>query len=224
LRTNEELDDYSDLEEFIQSINFDWLNIQEVANLTLLAKYFAASNFQGNWDDYVFLPHNFFLYTDPNFGFVFLPWDIEQNLNMGNSSSIAGFTPDYAPDFRYAPLLSGYKGYFDWISVWALIDPDTRPLWDNLIIDSDFIDPYLNSHEKIANNMSNLIVQIEQWFNFIQPTVLLPYQFTDQNPNPIGDWILNEIRFDWFYYDKTRVLTFLEGRTQFVLSQLLILT
>jgi hypothetical protein len=24
----------------------------------------------------------------------------------------------------------------------------------------------------------------------------------------------------WFYYDKSRVLTFLEGRTQFVISQL----
>ena len=223
LRTNELQDDYSDLEKFIQSINLNWSNIQNVANMTLLAKYFAASNFQGNWDDYVFLPHNFFLYSDPNFGFVFLPWDIEQNLNMLNSLSIVGSSTNYAPDFRYAPLLSGYKGYFDWISLWALIDPDTRPLWDNLIIDSDFSDPYLNSHAKIANNMNNLIVQIEQWFNFIQPTVLLPFQFTDQNPNPIGDWILNEIPFDWFYYDKTRVLTFLEGRTQFVLSQLLIL-
>jgi len=219
LRTNELQDDYSDLEGFIQSINFNWSNIQNVTNMTLLSKYFAASNFIGNWDDYVFLPHNYFLYSDPNYGFVLLPWDIEMSLNMGTDLSIIGYASPYSPNFANAPLLSGYKGYFDFISEWAQIDPDPRPLWDNLITDSDFIDPYLNSHEKIVNNMNNLVEQIEQWFDFIQPTVLLPFQYTDLYPHPIGAWIL-DFEPGWFYYDKIRVLTFLEGRTQFVISQL----
>ncbi|MHA2281117.1 MAG: CotH kinase family protein [Promethearchaeota archaeon] len=219
LRTNEIQDDYSDLEELIYAINFNWSNIQNVVNMTLLAKYFAVSNFIGNWDDYVFLPHNYFLYSDPNYGFVFLPWDIEMSFNMGTSSSIIGFVNPYSPNFTIAPLLSGYNGYFDWISVWAQIDPNNRPLWDNLIIDSDFTDPYLNSHGKIVNNMNDLVEQIEQWFDFIEPTVILPFQYTDPYPNPIGGWILN-IEPGWFYYEKTRVLTFLEGRTQYVISQL----
>ncbi len=67
--------------------------------------------------------------------------------------------------------------------------------------------------------MTKLVEQIEQWFDFIEPTVLLPFQYTDPFPNPIWEWILN-FEPGWFYYDKTRVLTFLEDRTQFVISQL----
>ena len=136
------------------------------------------------------------------------------SLNMLTNLSIIGLEYPLSPDFTTAPLLSGYKEYFD-----VLIDPNPRPLWDNLINDSNFIDPYLNSHEKIVNNMTNLVDQIEQWFDFIEPTVFLPFQYTDPFPNPIFDWILN-FEPGWFYYDKSRILTFLEGRTQFVISQL----
>jgi spore coat protein CotH len=213
LRTNKEQDDYSDLEKFIQYINFNWSGIQEITNLTILAKYFAASNFQGNWDDYVFLPHNFFLYSDPNYGIVFLPWDIEQNLNMGfNSVNSFG-----APDFRNAPLLSGYKGWYNEISIWAGISPFPRPLWDNAINDLDFTNPYLNAHGIIINNSASLISQIEQWFDFIKPTALLPFNYTDPAP-----WIgyPTVIYESYFNLDKSRVLTFLEDRTLFVISQL----
>lgn len=213
LRTNEELDDYSDLEKFVQYINFNWSNIQEVANLTLLAKYFAASNFQGNWDDYVFLPHNFFIYSDPNYGFIFLPWDIEQNLNMGYNSMVSFG----APDFRNAPLLSGYKGWYDAISIWAQISPDPRPLWDNAINDADFVNPYLYSHEKIVNNSANLIEQVEDWFNFIKPTVLLPFEYTD--PTPTTGYP-KQIHESYFNVDKNRILTFLTDRTQYVNNSL----
>ncbi|MHA2367103.1 MAG: CotH kinase family protein, partial [Candidatus Hodarchaeales archaeon] len=206
LRTNEIQDDYSDLEVFIDSINFNWSNIQNVANMTLLAKYFAVSNFIGNWDDYVFLPHNYFLYSDPNYGFVFLPWDIEMSLNMGTNSSIIGYASPYSPNFTIAPLLSGYQGYFDWISTWAQINPSPRPLWDNLITDSDFITPYLNSHENIVNNKTNLVGQIEQWFDLIESTAVLPFHYTDPFPHPIGEWIM-DIMPSWFYYEKIRVLT-----------------
>ncbi|KKM82679.1 hypothetical protein LCGC14_1317120, partial [marine sediment metagenome] len=225
LRTNKMQDDYSDLEKFIQSINFNWSNIQNVTNMTLLAKYFAASNFQGNWDDYVFLPHNFFLYSDPNFGFVLIPWDIEQNLNMGTSFSIIGFENPYSPDFRYAPLLSGYKEYFEYISNWAQIDPDPRPLWDNLINKSlnglDFEIPYNNSHQKIVDNIPSLINQITFWFDLIETTVITKFNFTDPSPDPaVVLWYPDQIPISWFNLDKNRVLTFLDDRKQFVSDQL----
>ena len=213
LRTNEELDDYSDLKKFIQYINFNWSNIQEVARIDLLAIYFAVSNFEGNWDDYVFLPHNYFLYSDPNHGFILLPWDIEQNLNMGCTS----FISFGASDFRNAPLLVGYKGWYDAICYWAGISPDPRPLWDNLIINLDFIDAYFNSHERIVNNSVTFIEQVDQWFDFIKPTVLLPYEYTDPYPVVGFPKIIYE---SYFNYDRDRVITFLENRTQFVISQL----
>jgi len=213
LKTNEELDDYSDLQKLVQYINYNWSNIQEVARIDLLAKYFAASNFQGNWDDYVFLPHNYFLYSDPNYGFVLLPWDIEQNLNMGCTS----FNSFGASDFRNAPLLSGYEVWYNDISYWAGISPTPRPLWDNLINDLDFIDAYLNSHEKIVNNSVSFIEQIDQWFDFIKPTVLVPFEYTDPYPVVGYPKIIHE---SYFNFDRNRVITFLEDRTQFVISQL----
>ena len=214
-------DDYSDLENFINAINLNWSNIQNVANMTLLSKYFAASNFQGNWDDYVFLPHNFFLYSDPNFGFVLLPWDIEQNFNMG-FNSLYGSDESFAPDFRIAPLLSGYKGYFDSISWTFGLDPNPRPLWDNLITDLDFVDPYLKSHKQIASNTSSLKNRVEIWFGLIDTTVLAPFHFTDPYLNPVqlDWWYFEQTPSFYFNMDKTRVLTFLDGRTEFVLSQL----
>ncbi|MFX0080970.1 MAG: CotH kinase family protein [Candidatus Hodarchaeota archaeon] len=219
LRTNEELDDYSDLQKFVHYINYNWSNIHEVINLTLLAKYFAASNFQGNWDDYIFLPHNYFLYSDPNFGFVFLPWDIEQNLNIGTNLSIIGFNLPYSPDFRYAPLFSGYLGYFNFISYWAMISPYPRPLWDNLVNKSDlgFKDPYKNSHQKIVDNVNPLKEQLENWFDRIEPWIIEPYSFTDPVPNPqVALWYPEEVPLGWYLYDKARVLNFLEGRKQYV--------
>ncbi|KKN21014.1 hypothetical protein LCGC14_0929640, partial [marine sediment metagenome] len=218
LRTNEEQDDYSDLEKFVYTINYNWSNLQKTTNMDLLARYFAASNFQGNWDDYVFLPHNYFLYSDPKVGFVFLPWDIEQNLNIGTNLSIIGFSQPYSPDFRYAPLLFGYKGFFDGISDWAGISPDSRPLWDNLINDSDFIDAYLNAHSKIVSNATALIELINDNFDFIKPTVLEPFSFTD--PYTYLEWYPTQIDEGWFEYDKYRVLNFLGDRTQYVQEQL----
>ena len=67
--------------------------------------------------------------------------------------------------------------------------------------------------------MNSLVEQIEQWFDFIEPTVLLPFQYTDPYPHSIGAWIM-DISPGWFYLEKARVLTFLGGRTQFVISQL----
>ncbi|MHA2131507.1 MAG: CotH kinase family protein, partial [Promethearchaeota archaeon] len=108
LRTNKLQDDYSDLEDFIHTINFNCSNIQNITNMAILAKYFAVSNFIGNWDDYVIHPKNFYLYSDPNFGFVFLPWDIEMGLNMLTNLSIIGLVYPFSPDFTTAPILSGY--------------------------------------------------------------------------------------------------------------------
>jgi hypothetical protein len=219
LRTNEEQDDYSDLQRFVEYINFNWSNIHEVTNLTLLAKYFAASNFQGNWDDYVFLSHNFFLYSDPNVGFVFIPWDIEQNLNIGTPYSVIGFELPYSPDFRYAPLNKSYLGYYNWISEYFQVDPYNRPLWENLWDQSglSFENPYKDAHQKIVDNIDPLIAQIADWLmNLTGHWIIEPFSFTDPVPNVQAAWYPNEVPLDWYLYDTSRVLNFLEGRKQFV--------
>ncbi|MFX1371976.1 MAG: CotH kinase family protein [Promethearchaeota archaeon] len=215
LRTNQDIDDYSDLEKFIQYINYNWSNIHEVVNLTLLAKYFAVSVFIGNWDDYIFIPHNYWMYSDPNFGFVLLPWDIEHSFNSGSNQSIIEWG---APDYRNAPLLSGYKGWYDEASLQFGINPVTRPLWDNLINDTDFVEEYLNEHEKIVNNSASLIVQLEQLFDLIQSTVITSFNFTD--PYPTMEY-LHQITYNIFFNEKYRVLTFIEERAQYVREQLL---
>ncbi|MHA1728639.1 MAG: CotH kinase family protein, partial [Promethearchaeota archaeon] len=105
LKTNEEIDDYTDLRDFCWVINNKWEYINGVTDLSILAKYFASSVYQGSWDDYIIIAHNYYLYSEPNVGFVMLPWDIENNLNA----------IDYwLGDFHDAPIFNGYHEHFNW--------------------------------------------------------------------------------------------------------------
>ncbi|MHA1728345.1 MAG: CotH kinase family protein [Promethearchaeota archaeon] len=216
LRTNEELDDYSDFEKFVHYINNNWTNIQEVADLDSMAKYFAASHFQGSWDDYCGIPHNYFLYSNPNGGFCLLAWDIENNFNMGSNQSNTDWGQ---PDYRYAPLLDGYREYFNWDGWWLpnWVPPAGRPLWDNAINDPCFVDKFLNSLNKIVEGIPKLIVQTNTWFNLINETILLPYNHTfSVNRASIN----TKTDYDLFMNEKDRILNFLQGRKEFVEEQL----
>ncbi len=217
LRTNEELDDYSDLDHFVDNINHDWNNINSTADLDAIAKYFAASHFQGSWDDYCGIPHNFFLYSNPNSGFLLLPWDIENNLNTGSNQSINSWNQR---DYRYAPLLEGYKEYYDWVAWRWSYYGEERPLWDNAINDSYFVEKYLGYMGNIAENIPILIDQVNIWFDFIEDTLLSSYNYTFA---PFyGVYTVSEYK-PHFLNEKARVLNYLEGRKEYVEEQLEIL-
>ncbi len=80
----------------------------------------------------------------------------------------------------------------------------------------------IQSHKQIASNTSSLKNRVEIWFGLIDTTVLAPFHFTDPYLNPVqlDWWYFEQTPSFYFNMDKTRVLTFLDGRTEFVLSQL----
>lgn len=100
-----------------------------------------------------------------------------------------------------------------------MISADNRPLWENLINETRFVETYFNQHEKIVNNTASLIVRLEQWFDLIESTVLEPYHLTDPYAS-VGWYPQIQVPYGWFYIDKSRVLNFIENRAQFVIGQL----
>ena len=142
-----------------------------------------------------------------------LPWDIENNFNQ---IPILG-------DFRYAPLLEGYDETFiweEWFWDWSWC-PVERPLWDNALGNQGFRDEYLNSMKLIVDEIPSLIKQVEEWFNLINQTILLPFNYT---VSPFyGDYseYINEYTFE---YGRSRVLDFLQVRMEFVSEQIELLT
>lgn len=223
LKTNEEIDDYTDLRDFIYTVNYNWENIEGTTDLGILSRFFAADNYQGAWDDYIFIGHNYYLYSDPNAGFIMLPWDIENNLNKFDY---------WIGNFDDAPLLDGYTGTFNWVN-WAAWfgnwdwQPRERPLWDNAIDDPAFVSEFLSNFEKIANNTQYLLDKVEQWSNLIIETQLLVYNATSQNDlrDAYGTQqpYSNEITYYSFLSEKLRVTNFLTDRKEYVEEQLVIL-
>jgi spore coat protein CotH len=80
LKTNETANDWTDLVDLLQTVNFSGNNfendIRNDFNLDPYIKAWAANNVFGNLDSYVYLPHNYYLYhnsaTDK---FEWITWD-----------------------------------------------------------------------------------------------------------------------------------------------------
>ncbi|MBY8986405.1 MAG: CotH kinase family protein [Candidatus Lokiarchaeota archaeon] len=221
LKTNQEIDDYTDLRDFLYIINNQWENIEYTTNLSILAKYFASSIYQGSWDDYPIIAHNYYLYSEPTIGFVMIPWDIENNLNAVSY---------FFGDFSDAPLLNSYQDHFNWsnweswIGDWSW-DPKERPLWDNAIKDPAFVKFYLSEIENIMNKTTYLLEKVEEWLNLITEPLLLPFTATTPTEASIyGLPYTMKIDYSSFLEEKSRVINFLEDRKEFVEDQLNLLS
>ena len=60
-----------------------------------------------------------------------------------------------------------------------------REMGKEMEIVGRIVDEYVNSAP-----YDNLVEKIIQWFDLIQPTAILPFQYTDPYPSPTGAWIL----------------------------------
>lgn len=82
-KTNEDLNDWTDLVELINVINNSSDPEQElpkVLNTDRALWYFALSNIFVNLDSYIFSSHNYYIYEDPSSHvFDFLPWDLNES-------------------------------------------------------------------------------------------------------------------------------------------------
>ena len=95
LKTNEELADYSDVLALYDAINSSlrttdvetWkTNLESVFNVDVFLKYLAANNTIQNWDSYGLMPHNYYLYNNPDNGLLtWIPWDNNEAFQEGNN-------------------------------------------------------------------------------------------------------------------------------------------
>ncbi len=88
LHTNVEQDDYSDLINFIKTLNNSTAatlpqNLEPIFNINGFLRYLAVEIFTGHWDAYSFNKNNFYLYNNPFTGkFEFLPYDVDNTFGI----------------------------------------------------------------------------------------------------------------------------------------------
>ncbi len=89
-KTNESDLDYSDVQTLYDVLNSDlrvtdpttWkTNLEMILDVPVFLKWFAANNVLQNWDTYGVMPHNYYLYRNPDTQrFEWIPWDNNEAL------------------------------------------------------------------------------------------------------------------------------------------------
>ncbi len=159
LKTNTELDDYSDFAHFIDVLNNTPIDdlpceLEKVFNVQDYLKIMAMDVFTANWDGYIFNKNNFYLYHNSESDkFEFIPYDLD------NTYGIDWFSVDWATrdiynwdkEGEYRPLyerLMEVQKYRDWYSwhfthILEIMNPDI--CFDRLDEIRDMIYPYIQN-------------------------------------------------------------------------------
>jgi hypothetical protein len=84
-KTNEDDEDWSDITSLFTALHADlrvsdsatWrANLESVFNVNVFLKYLAVNGIIQNWDSYGRMPHNYYLYNDPDSStLTWIPWD-----------------------------------------------------------------------------------------------------------------------------------------------------
>jgi spore coat protein H len=124
-KTNESDLDYSDVQSLYDVLNSDlrvtdptaWkTDLENILDVPVFLKWFAANNVLQNWDTYGVMPHNYYLYRNPDTQlFEWIPWDNNEALVSDrrclslNASEVTSGWPllryllddsDYAEEYR----------------------------------------------------------------------------------------------------------------------------
>ena len=124
-KNNEELADYSDVQNFIIylnassriSDNTQWrYDLESVFDVDNFMKWLAVNTVIQNWDTYGKMTHNFYLYNDPATAkLVWIPWDNNEALSPGKqtalSLSMSEVTSSW-PLIRYLMDTPEYKAFY----------------------------------------------------------------------------------------------------------------
>jgi len=125
LKINDEIDDYSDIRDLINVINNTPSNqyqceLEKIFNVNDYLKVMAFDILTANWDDYIFLKNNYYLYHNTATGkFEWIPYDTD------NTYGIDWFGNDW-----------GNRYIYDWGS------SESRPLFDILMANQDYRDQF----------------------------------------------------------------------------------
>lgn len=125
LKTNEELDDYSDLVELINIINNTPINdlpckLESVFNVPAYLKTAALDVLTSNWDGYAYNKNNFYLYHNQETGlFEYIPYDVDNtfgidwfNINWTNRNMYNWASGEPRPLFKKLMQVPDYKAQY----------------------------------------------------------------------------------------------------------------
>jgi spore coat protein CotH len=163
LKTNEQLDDYSDLAEFIVFLNLSGnaeleCELNKYFNVSSYLKVAAIDVLTGNWDGYIYNQNNFYLYHNPlSSQFEYIPYDVDNtwgidwldrnwsNRNIYNWSQ----TGQPRPLFNRLMDIDSFRQIFSWHVQNILNEKFSDPAYENYIqnlqnfIEEDALnDPY----------------------------------------------------------------------------------
>ncbi|KAA3661378.1 MAG: T9SS C-terminal target domain-containing protein [Calditrichaeota bacterium] len=177
LKTNKAADDYSDLKNFIEFINYAddrtfAQRIEEVFNVPMFMRFLALNTLVGMWDDYWFNKNNFYVYHNLRSDkFEFIPYDYD------NTYGIDWFNIDWAA-----------RNIYEFGN-----EREPRPLVTRLLAIPAYKNLYSHSIDEFINGIfrkADQAIYLESWhtearlFVQIDPFYSLPpYNFTYN-----GDW------------------------------------
>lgn len=145
LVTNEDIDDYTDLANFIDVINNTpdedlVCELDELFNTYDYLKVIAADIFCGNWDGYIFNKNNFYLYHNTETDKLeYIPYDVD------NTFGIDWFNIDWAA-----------RNMYSWEK-----DGSQRPLYSQLVNNPELRKQFTYYAEKLIENTIDVDALIE---------------------------------------------------------------
>ncbi|MFM7726376.1 MAG: CotH kinase family protein, partial [Flavobacteriales bacterium] len=158
LKTNEYLDDYTDLSEFIATLNnTPAANLQCALpgkfHVSEYLKIAAIDVLLGHWDNHIFLKNNFYLYHDQLTDRIrFIPYDLDNTLGI------------------------------DWIGIdwtnraiynWSM-EGEERPLYTRLMQNATYRSLFSSHVDELCNGYfhpDSISQQIDHWQSLLQPHV-----------------------------------------------------
>jgi spore coat protein H len=160
LKTNTELDDYSDLAHFISVLNQSTTSqfeiaIQQVFNVPAYLQLLAVDVATSSWDDYWFLKNNYYLYHNlQNDKFHFIPYDYDNSFGIWWDGIYPGIDWGYRDIYNWGrpdeprPLanrLLAVQKFRDWYSYYL-----------NRLVQQQFVPTVLNPHiDEIHDRISD---------------------------------------------------------------------
>ena len=167
LRTNTEIDDYTDLANFIDVLNNTPIHelaceLEPIFNVDTYLKYLAFDIATGNWDGPLYNKNNFYLYHNTSSGkFEYIPYDLDNTLGVDWLGRNWGTRNIYS---------------------WAKSD-EPRPLYDRLMAVEEYrnrFSYYMSELQATIFNEDHLFPRIDELKSMINiPVILDPYRPLD---------------------------------------------
>jgi hypothetical protein len=206
LKTNEAVNDYSGLIQFINILNNSAAanfvcDIQDVFDVDSYLRTLAVEILIGQWDGYAYNKNNYFLYERPSDGkFIFMEYDLD------NTFGIDWFNVNWST-----------RNIYTWANA-------NRPLYSKLLAVPYFKDRF-NYHMKdiLTNHFipSTLMSSLQAKQNLIANAALLDdykgydYGFTDQD-------FLDAIDQEWGFHVTQSISEYIQSRYSSANSQVLV--